>query len=278
MIEPNFSESQLQQVVNTEITIRLFLRTGQMYHPTIVSLIKEYDLGWDTAFYFPWLLQTPHPKHRGCNFFIQYKLSELVEGARGNEYSSWGCPYLRFKIPHLTKDETTGKYFYDYNQFDRLKELADAKYYTYYATNHLVYDHQLFRLADSQQLLDEIPFLDVSLITDYHPKVTFTERGSFFLLHSEVKKIDIVRWENIFPSIRKTEGTALSEDVEYINEFLIRAEKRLEFSDNMGFLREKAKIAQVEPTVRPIAEALIAAKYLRLFLNIYWYKIWSQSE
>jgi len=245
-----------------------------MYHPTVVSLIEEYDLGWDTAFYFPWLLETPHPKHRGCNFFIQYKLSELVEGARGSEYSSWGCSYLRFKIPHQTKNGTTGKYFYDYNQFNHLKELADARYHTYYATNHIVYDHQIFRLADSQQLLDDIPFLDVSLITGHHPKVTFTEHGSYFLLHSEANKIDIVRWENIFHSVRKTKGTALSEDVEYINELLIRAEERLGFSKVGGFLREKAKIAQVTESLRPIAEALIAAKYLRLYLNVYWYKMW----
>ena len=274
MIEPNFSESQLQQVVNTEITIQSFLHTGKMYNPTVVNLIEEYNLGWDTAFYFPWLLKTPHPKHRGCNFFIQYKLSELVEGSRGNEYSSWGCSYLRFKIPYLTKNETTGKYIYDYNQFDRLKELADEGYYTYYATNHILFDYQLFRLADSQQLLDEIPFLDVSSIIGYHPKVTFTERSLYFLLHSDAKKIDIVRWEQIFASVRKIKGTALSEDVKYINEFLIRAEEKLEFSKERGFLYEKAKISQVTQPLRPVAEALIAAKYLRLYLNVDWYKVW----
>ena len=112
------------------------------------------------------------------------------------------------------------------------------------------------------------------MIAGHHPKVTFTEHSSYFLLHSEASKIDIVRWENIFDSVRKTKGTALSDDVEYINELLVRIEKRVEYSEEGGFLREKAKIAQVTESLRPIAEALIAAKYLRLYLNVYWYKIW----
>ena len=77
MTNPNFSESQLQQLVNTEITMHLFSKEGKIYIPNIVSLIQENRLGWDTAFYFPWLTPPPNPNHRGYNFFIQYKLSKL---------------------------------------------------------------------------------------------------------------------------------------------------------------------------------------------------------
>lgn len=102
MLRPNFSESQLQQLINTEIVMFLYANRGSTYLPIIVSLLEEFFLGWDTGFYFPWLGPPPHPDHRGCNFFIQYKLSELIEGPRGREYSLWHCPYLRFHISYYT--------------------------------------------------------------------------------------------------------------------------------------------------------------------------------
>lgn len=174
---PNFSESQLQQLINTEMTLRLYSTTQQVYSPSIVSLVKEHDLGWDTAFYFPWLSTPPHPDHQGCNFFIQYKLSELV-GPGGGEYSDWGCPYMRFLIPHSVKSQATGLYEKDYTQFDNLKELADGGYSTYYATNHTVRSQELFSFSASQRLLDETPFLGISDVSGHHPKVTFTQESA----------------------------------------------------------------------------------------------------
>jgi hypothetical protein len=117
METPNFSESQLQQLVNTEITMNLFSKEGKIYIPNIVNLIQENSLGWDTAFYFLWLTAPPNPIHRGCNFFIQYKLSNLIEGHRAKEWIYWRKPYLRFKIPYPTKDKITKISIDDYNQF-----------------------------------------------------------------------------------------------------------------------------------------------------------------
>ena len=166
---PNFSESQLQQFVNTEITMQLYLHKKILINPTIVSLVKEYKLWWDTAFNFPWLLVPKNPDHKGCNFFIQYKLSELIEGHRGKEWSYWNMPYLRFQIPYSTKDNNNLS-FDDYHQFDCLKDLANQDYYVFYATNHVVKDNELFNIAATQHLLDEIPFLDVSKISGRHKK------------------------------------------------------------------------------------------------------------
>lgn len=103
MLEPNFSESQFQQIVNTEIVMQLFAQKKIRFHPIVLSLREEFLHGWDSGFYFPWLPIPPHTDENGCNFFIQYKLSKQIEGNKGREYNIWHAPYLRFHIPYSTK-------------------------------------------------------------------------------------------------------------------------------------------------------------------------------
>ena len=69
MVEPNFSESQLQSCVNTEITMSLFSRRNEYFIAQIPSLRIEAELAWDTGFYFPWLFNPlQRPLHNHENF------------------------------------------------------------------------------------------------------------------------------------------------------------------------------------------------------------------
>jgi hypothetical protein len=247
-----------------------------MYNPIVINLIEEHNLGWDTAFYFPWLLMPPHPNHRGCNFFIQYKLSKLIEGPSGGEYSLWKCPYLRFQIPYFTRYPPAGQYLYDYNQFDNLKELANQGYFVYYATNHVVYDDELFQITASQHLLDEIPFLDVSMMYDHHRKVTFTQNSSYFYLHSETRQIDITNWKQIYSVIKKSEGTSLSNDIKFMTEFIPKLEKTMNIPKKGGYQEDLMKIRDIPKPDKIFGEAIVVLKYLKKYLNVYWYKLWSE--
>lgn len=186
MLEPNFSESQLQQATNAAFIQRIFLKNGTWAFPHVMSLFDEFGLGWDTAFHLGWLPYIPEPDHEGCNFFLQYKLSNQLTSAGAKEWSHWGEEYFRFKIPHRTRD-ATGKYFDDYHQWDRLKELAAKSYPTYYATNATLSKDVLIAAMNAGTLLDNIPLLDVRTIANKHKHVTFTPKSHGFRLHSEVE-------------------------------------------------------------------------------------------
>lgn len=275
MIEPNFSESQLQQLVNTEITMQLFASRGKLFNPVIVSLIAEYDLGWDTAYYFPWLLMPKDPKQRGCNFFIQYKLSSKLE-SKGGEYSFWDSPYLRFHIPHLSKNKSTGKYHYDYHQYDCLKELSNSGYAAYYATNHIVYNDELFSLAMAQKLIYEIPFLDVSEVNDYHAKVTFTEKSPHFLLHSDISEAKLLSWQSIMEKIYGYQPTNVTDDVKNIKDAVLKSVKAKGTPESiLGKLQSnEVKVQSIPEPQRIFAEVILMVGFMRHYLNTYWYKMW----
>ncbi len=183
MIEPDFQEPQLQQTVN--IAFLMWAKgQGRIFKgPIIPSLPEEEFVGWDSAFFFPWFFSGPNLEHYGCNFFLQYKLSSLVQGPRGGQYTFWNQPYYRFRIPYMMKQGT--KYVPDFHQLYALRELARAKYLVYYATNQVISRNELFVLADNQTLLDNTPLLDVADITHDHHYVTFIPSSRHFYLHTE---------------------------------------------------------------------------------------------
>lgn len=226
MLEPNFSESQLQQAVNSAFIRLIFEECEQWAFANVPSLFDEFWLGWDSAFYFPWL---PHPsleEHEGCNFFIQYKLSyELTTGGAG-QWEYWKEPYLRFKIPHKTKGPN-GKHQDDFHQWERLKELANQNYPTYYATNSTLNKDNLKEISKNGSLLSKTPFLDVRDITQLHKYVTFKQKSDFFLLHSEIEKTSKVSSDVIFGRLRETRKNSLSES----NRLLYRSLEELAVND-----------------------------------------------
>lgn len=276
MIKPNFSESQLQQLVNTEITMfcysRLYPLKRWWFHPIIVDLIEEGEVGWDSAFYFPWL--SIRPDNSGANFFIQYKLSKLIEGKRGKEWKYWNASYLRFQIPYMIKDKSTKKYSDDFSQFNALKKLATKGYSVFYATNHTVERQKLFSLASGQRLLNEIPFLDVSSVAQLHKKVTFTEKSGHFLLHSDIDKITKVKLNEIASKLKEVKKRNLTEDIGILTEFLIEIEKELDIENKNSFKEKIKKYESYADTeVKKYFETSLIAKYLKLYLDCYWYRI-----
>lgn len=196
MRDPNFSESQLQQAVNSAYIRHIYETRGQWMFAHVPSLFDEFDLGWDSAFYFPWLYHPPENDHEGCNFFIQYKLSGQLTSAGAKQWEFWNSEYFRFKIPHSTRD-ANGTFIDDYHQWDRLKELAENNYPTFYATNSTLSKDEIITESNAGTLLNTIPMLDVRSVTSLHKLVTFTSSSRYFLMHSEKEKVKKHLFSNI---------------------------------------------------------------------------------
>jgi len=268
MIETNYSESQLQQLINTEITLRFYSRgIIPIPIPIVIDLVEEFNLGWDTAFYFPWLSFPPHPDpgHRGANFFIQYKLSDEIEGRNGKHYKEWNAPYLRFFIPHKNGSSL------DYHQYDRLKEIANAGYPVYYATNQVMDFDNLITLAQQMNLLDQTPFLNVNDINNYHKEVTFTRSSTHFLLHSEIEKSNKTTWENIYRN--DNNKYTLRETIDFLSKVLIREEEKQNTDNNrISFNYVYNRISSNDENSRKIIrQSYLVSFYLKLYLNLNWY-------
>ncbi|MFE8048768.1 hypothetical protein [Brenneria goodwinii] len=226
MREANFSESQLQQAVNTAFMQFIADKTKTLPFAHVPSLFDESSLGWDTAFYFKGLKHClPNPDHQGCNFFIQYKLSGLLTSAGAKEWHDWGTDYFRFKIPHSTKD-AHGKFIDDYHQWDSLKELAGKGYPTFYATNSTLSRDELIKAYDSKSLINEIPLLDVRNVHGRHKHVTFTSSSKHFKLHSEVERVEKVSIETALQNVLVQKSSSLRVFVNSLERHLrTRAEK-----------------------------------------------------
>lgn len=210
MQEPNFGECQLQQCINTEITLWAWQEHGLIISAIVPTLPEEYVLGWDSGFFFPWIPFGPLSDNKGCNFFLQYKLSTLVEGARGGQYACWSEPYFRFQIPHRKKEDK--QYIDDYHQYEALRALAQNDCKSYYATNSVTKLEELLALSESQNLINNTPFLDVCDVTDYHYYVTFTAASPHFLLHSQAKTAQKTTLEQIREHAFTGETRTLDED------------------------------------------------------------------
>jgi hypothetical protein len=171
MREPNFSESQFQQAVNTAFIQQVFRDHGIWSFAHVPSLIAEFDLGWDTAFHFPWLPNLPSPDDEGSNFFLQYKLSGELTSRGALEWSNWNGAYFRFKIPHSTR-APGGTFIDDYHQWDRLRALAEKDYPTFYATNITLHKSVLQSQLQDGTLLDNVAALDVRGVAAQHKHVS----------------------------------------------------------------------------------------------------------
>jgi hypothetical protein len=212
MISPNFSESQLQQVVNSAIASFTFHRCHNLPFPFIPSLVREYDLGWDTAFHIPFFAYASDPEQHGCNLFIQYKLSSQLSSRGAKEWAQWGEPFMRFKIPYKTRDKA-GARVDDFHQWDRLKELASRGYGVFYATNttmsreDLIVSYHCF-----QSLLKYVVFLDVAAVASRHESVTFTLSSDVFKLHSRVESSPLFRFDSLVSSVKLGKGASSIHD------------------------------------------------------------------
>ena len=219
MREPNFSESQLQQATNTSYIRRLFENHGHWYFAHVPSLWAEFDLGWDSAFYLRWLEPPPNPKHAGCNFFIQYKISGQLTSSGAKEWLYWGEEYFRFKIPDSTRDDN-GDFIDDYHQWNRLKALAKKNYPTFYATNSTLKKATLEKAFRAGTLLNSVPVLDVRTIDKKHKHVTFTPTSHVFALHSEVEYENKLSFADAIDSLAREEHSPFEESTNKLIETL----------------------------------------------------------
>lgn len=245
MREPNFSESQLQQAANTAFIRRIFEQHGFWAFAHVPSLIAEFDLGWDTALHLPWLPNAPSPSDEGCNFFLQYKLSGELTSPGAKEWPHWSEPYLRFKIPHSTRD-TSGKFVDDYHQWERLKALADKGYPTFYATNSTLHKAQLQSSMSAGTLLDHVPLLDVRGIAALHKHVTFTVASTSFALHSEKEEARKISFSEGIAQLAQSRRSSLVAS----NKEVLAALKDMSNNDESWY-RDLARIAQPRDQIFP---------------------------
>jgi hypothetical protein len=210
MLEPNFSESQLQQAANSALIRMLSETHGKWLFAHILSLHDEFLHGWDTGFYLDWLPYAPLLDNAGCNFFVQFKLSNLCTSSGAVEWSCWKKEYFRYKIPHNAKN-AAGKYVDDYHQWDRLKALASNGYPTYYATNATLDKSALMTAYEAGVLLNDIPLLDVRSVKGVHKHVTFTPTSKIFKLHSELEESSAITFSAAIESLQKEPQVSIGE-------------------------------------------------------------------
>lgn len=219
MLQPDFCESQLQTVCNMEICTLL----GNRSFPIIPSLVEEKELGWDSGFIISGG-STPAPDQKGCNFFIQYKLSDLLEGPRGGQYQYWNAPYFRFRIPHSRRDG--GWYYKDYHQYHRLKALSNRHYLVLYVANSVMVVQDL--LQHSVHGLDAITSaVNIADINTTHEFITYTATSNHVMLHSEPVKAPKLRVQKISELIKVSPATTFEEDLLQIPKVLFGEEVSL---------------------------------------------------
>lgn len=218
MLEPEFSESQLQTATNLSYAVEICKRTGQIPFPFIPSLPAEFLLGWDTAFKFDWIAHRRLPtrflrRHKGCNFFLQYKLSDFAEiKNRSKEWAAWNNPYYRFRIPHRKVHGT--RYRNDFHQWDRLKEIACLGVPTFYATNTMSTEDELKSLFESGTLLSRIALLDIASINKKHIYASFSSSSNSFLLHSDPEEARLLTFSSLLDDLNDARSRSFEEGVE----------------------------------------------------------------
>ena len=245
MLEPNFSESQLQQATNSAFIRKIAESHGKWLFAHILSLPDEFLYGWDTAFHLDWLPHPPLLDHAGCNFFVQYKLSNQYTSPGASEWSSWKQEYFRYKIPHNAKD-AAGKYVDDYHQWDRLKALASSDYPTYYATNATLDKSTLMTAYDAGTLLNDVPLLDVRGVKGVHKHVTFTPTSGNFKLHSELEESPAIAFAAAIESLRDEQQLSIGE----ANEKLLSALSEIDQTDehwSQDLVRINQSFSQLVP-------------------------------
>ncbi len=76
-----------------------------------------------------------------------------------------------------------------------------------------------------------------------------------------------------YDSISTKGGTSISDDLEYLKAFLLDFEEEQKIGD-LSLRRLLAKVREQDSNRRLLVETLMVAKYLKLYLNISWYRFW----
>lgn len=215
MRDPNFSELQFQQAVNTALIQQALRAHGVWSLAHVPSLIAEFELGWDAAFHFSWLPHLPSPDDEGCNFFLQYKLSGELTSRGALEWSSWNSMYYRFRIPHSTRSPA-GAFINDCHQWGCLKTLAERGYRTLYVTNATLHKADLQSQLQAETLLDNVAALDVRGVAAQHKHVSFTPPSTHVFLHSEKEESGKLTLSRALALVSEAEQLPLSTSLQHV--------------------------------------------------------------
>ena len=259
--EPDFREGQLQQMANTALYLHVLSTTGQHRFPIIITPWQEAEWGWDTGYYFPWL-GPPHPDQRGCNLFLQYKISTMHVSADANGGKFWRGEFFRFTLGYQR-----GKRTWDCSQRDALVALASQGYTVAYVTNHVLDLRQLCELASQNQLCSSLPVLQVDDAVRGHVYASFTVQSDHFILHSESTSARRLSLKSIIAAL--PEGRSLVEDATAILGFLREVERNL--VKEGGIDRELGQISGRFPV--EWVKIRLAGLYLRRYLDLTWFRI-----
>lgn len=259
MDEPNFSEGQLQQLVNTEIFNLL-----RGVHPDAIPIVippwLEEKWGWDTGFWLPWLGRR-HSVQKGCNFFIQYKLSTLHDSKYSKGWKHWSKPFFRFNLGYRRKRR------WDYSQRDALTRLVASRYRVAYVTNHVLDSVDLFNLATSNRLCSELPVLKAPRTLSRHGYVTFANPGSTFLLHSKKEEAQATHLKTLIESL---EQSSLSDDVQALTKIIRSFEEAAGIREGTyQAALDRYSDLNVEKTA---AQATLLWVFLRRYLGVFWWR------
>lgn len=188
------------------------------------------------------------------------------------------CSISKVSYSILHKNLTNKSRTLDYQQFNRLKDIANQGYEVYYATNHIIYFNELLQSATSNTLLNEIPFLNIANVDNGHISVSFTKNSQYFVLCSEPKHIDFLKWKQIISLIIEKKKTSISEDVNKLEDVILLFEKDNDVSKFNGFQADIEKLSAVSDNMRLTVKAVIVSQYLRKYFNLFWYRIYLKPK
>ena len=265
MEEPDFSESQLQ--IWSDINIRDYLKSRYDIDalPFVFSTRKEKNTSWDSGYIFPWL-KKGQIQNRGCNFFVQYKLSKkyISDGASG--WENWNVPFFRFNLGYRKNRN------WDFHQRDHLIKLRKQGFVVIYITNHILNYGDLHHLATNIRLIDTLPALDVTNSLSNHTYVSFTEDSDYFHLHSETESMK----KHFFSHFGEMqEKTDIREDISFLVKFLMSYEEAIGLVDidlsniSLDFGENDLRIFEAFFRVR---------YYLKTYLNVSWVRTFEPNE
>lgn len=259
--EPDFREGQLQQTANTALYLHVLSTTGQHRFPIIITPWEEARWGWDTGYYFPWL-GPPHPEQKGCNLFLQYKISTMHVSRDADGGKFWRGEFFRFALGYQR-----GKRTWDCSQRDALAVLASQGYTVAYVTNHVLDFRELCELASQYQLCSSLPVLQVDDNVRGHVYASFTAQSDHFVLHSESAPAKRLTLKTIIAAL--PEGRSLIEDATAILSFLRDVEHRL--TKEGGIEQELRQVPSEFPG--DWAKIRLAGLYLRRYLDLTWIRL-----
>lgn len=259
-----FGEQQLRDCVNFSLIEYIENTYNSSVPPNSPTPCEEKTLGWDTAYYLPWLGPCQAGKY-ACNLFIQYKVSHPYTGKRGNFGKDWmGNNYFMFYMAYLKARKP------DFHQLQSLIDLSAQGFTVVYVTNHVCQLYDFIDLYMRRRLMDELPVLKVKPNLGLHVQTTFTPASKYFLLHSEVFKEPKT---NIMSALEQTEPTEYKADLEKIERALI---EQFNLSEGKRILLDTLidsyrKIYEIEDD--NVARGIGLRHFMNYYLNLHWYRI-----